>query len=190
MLESCYAEAGVDPGLVDDFGHYKTPCDQHTDNYNWSRALWRVGVDAAWFGNMVTLPEDKPGSSPHFTPKSQVQAKIDNIQHFYANFHKMNPPEPNANMFSTICQNLTPAGTVTGCDPGFGHNSYFVNTAMCSYASVFDDDGATTPDIRQAAIEESVSTTVENDKYYQESIGVYTMLFLSGNFPNPMTVPP
>jgi hypothetical protein len=189
MVESCYDQSGVAPGLVDDFGHYATPCDQHTDNYNWSRALWRLGVDAAWFGNRVDLPEDAPGSSAHFPSKTQMQAKIDQIQGFYSAFHVNNPPEPNANMFSTICQNLTPAGTVTGCDPGFGHNSYFVNTALCSYASVFDDDGATTPDIRRQAIEEAISTTIENDRYYQESIGVYTLLFLTGNFPNPTTVP-
>jgi hypothetical protein len=44
--------------------------------------------------------------------------------------------------------------------------------------------------IRQEALEEAVSTTVENDRYYQESLGVYSMLFLTGNFPNPMLVPP
>jgi hypothetical protein len=118
-----------------------------------------------------------------------MQAKVDAIQNFYANFHVANPPEPNANRFSTICQNLTPAGTVTGCDPGFGHNSYFVNTAMSAFVNVYDDGGKTTPAIRREALEEAVSTTVENDKYFQESLGVYTMLFLSGNFPNPMTVP-
>jgi hypothetical protein len=60
---------------------------------------------------------------------------------------------------------------------------------MTAYASVFDNGGLTTGDIRRQALEEAVSTTVENDRYYQESIGVYTMLFLSGNFPNPLTVP-
>jgi len=60
---------------------------------------------------------------------------------------------------------------------------------MCSYVSLFNDGGATTLGIRQEALEEAVSTTVENDKYFQESLGVYSMLFLSGNFPNPMTVP-
>jgi hypothetical protein len=189
MLERCYDQSGVHPGLVDDFGHYSTPCDQHTDNYNWSRTLWRVGVDAAWFGNRVDLPEDAPNSSSHFGPKTQMQAKIDNIQDFYNHFAANNPPEPNANMFSTICQNLTPSGAVTGCDPAYGHNSYFVNTAMTAYASIFDDDGKTTPDIRRQALEEAVSTTIENDKYYQESIGVYTLMFLTGNFPNPNQVP-
>ena len=77
---------------------------------------------------------------------------------------------------------------MAACDPAFGHNSYTVNMAMCNYVSVFNDGGATTPDIRQEALEEAVSTTVENDKYFQESLGVYSMLFLSGNFPNPMTV--
>jgi len=118
-----------------------------------------------------------------------MQTKVDAIQDFYANFHLGNPPEPNATRFSTICQNLTPTGTVTRCDPGFGHNSYFVNTALSAFVSVFDGAGNTTPAIRREALEEAVSTTVENDHYYQESLGVYTMLFLSGNFPNPMQVP-
>jgi hypothetical protein len=60
---------------------------------------------------------------------------------------------------------------------------------MCPYASAFNDGGATTSDIRRAAIEESISTTVENDHYFQESLGVYSILFLTGNFPNPMVVP-
>jgi hypothetical protein len=60
---------------------------------------------------------------------------------------------------------------------------------MCSYANLWDDAGATTPGIRREAIEEAVTTTIENDRYYQESIGVYTLMFLTGNFPNPMTVP-
>jgi hypothetical protein len=115
---------------------------------------------------------------------------MDNIQDFYASFHLKNPVEANANRFSTICQNLQPDGAVTGCDPGAGHNSYFVNTAMCSYANLWDDGSATTPEIRREAIEEAVSTTIENDRYYQESIGVYTLMFLTGNFPNPMTVAP
>jgi hypothetical protein len=29
---------------------------------------------------------------------------------------------------------------------------------------------------------------VSNDHYFQESLGVYSILFLTGNFPNPMTV--
>jgi hypothetical protein len=190
MVETCYDEAGVNPGLTTDTGTYTAPCSAQVDNYNWSRFSWRVGVDAAWFGNRFDLPENSPGSSTHYPTKTQMQAKIDNIQDFYNNFYINNPPEPNANPFSTICQNLTPSGTVTGCDPGFGHNSYFVNTAMCAYVSIFDDDQKTTGALRQAALEEAVSTTVENDRYFQESIGVYTLLFLSGNFPNPLTVNP
>ncbi|HET7538284.1 MAG TPA: glycosyl hydrolase family 8 [Polyangiaceae bacterium] len=189
LVERCYDASGVQPGLVTDWGHYATPCDANTDNYNWSRALWRLGIDAAWFGNRTDLSENHPGASAHYASKSRVQAKIDAIQNFYSNFHLANPTEPNANRFSTICQNLTPEGTVTGCDPGFGHNSYFVNTAMSAFVNVFDDGGRTTPAIRREALEEAVSTTVENDKYYQESLGVYTMMFISGNFPNPMQVP-
>ena len=61
---------------------------------------------------------------------------------------------------------------------------------MCAYVSVFNNGGATSLAIRQEAIEEAVSTTVENDRYFQESLGVYSILFLTGNFPNPMIVPP
>jgi hypothetical protein len=78
---------------------------------------------------------------------------------------------------------------VTNCDPAYGHNSYTVNLAMCPYVSVFSNSGETNNDIRREALEESVSTTVENDHYFQESLGVYSILFLTGNFPNPMTVP-
>ena len=118
-----------------------------------------------------------------------MQAKIDLIQDFYANFSKNNPVEPNANRFSTICDGLGSSGLVTSCDPGSGHNSVFVNTAMCSYVSIFDDDGKTTGNIRREAIEEAVSTTIQNTRVYQESIGVYSLMFLTGNFPNPLTVP-
>ena len=44
-------------------------------------------------------------------------------------------------------------------------------------------------DIRREALEESISTTVRNDHYFEESLGVYSMLFLTGNFPNPMMMP-
>ncbi|HEX7596574.1 MAG TPA: hypothetical protein VF518_00075, partial [Polyangia bacterium] len=57
---------------------------------------------------------------------------------------------------------------------------------MCSYVSLFDNKGATTSDIRREAVEESVSTTIENDQYFQESLGVYSILFMTGNFPNPL----
>ena len=189
LLERCYDNDEVHPGLVTDWGHYQTPCDAQNQNYDWARHLWRVGVDAAWFGHRTDLPEIAPGSSKHFPPRSRMQAKIENIQAFFASFQDRNPTEPNANRFSTICQNLEPGGLVTGCDPGLGHNSYFVNTAMTAFVSVFDNGGATTPALRREALEEAVSTTVINDRYYQESIGVYTMLFLSGNFPNPLEVP-
>lgn len=189
MVESCYDQVGVDPGLSTDKGTYAAPCSVSIDNYNWSRFSWRLGVDAAWFGNRLDLPENAPGSSSHYAPETQMQAKIDNIQQFYNGFFVNNPPEAHANRFSTICQNLFPDGAVQNCTPALGHNSYFVNTAMSAYVSVFDDRGQTTGSIRQEALEESVSTTVENDRYYQESLGVYTMLFLSGNFPNPMNVP-
>ena len=56
-----------------DWGHYDTPCDANADNYNWSRALWRVGIDAAWFGDRTDLPENAPGSSPH-VPRQDAHA--------------------------------------------------------------------------------------------------------------------
>ena len=191
LVERCYDQTGVNPGLIGDGGTITSPCSNVGGGqpYEWGRELWRVGIDAAWFGNNTDLPEAKASSSSHFAPKSRIQAKMDNAQGFYANFYKNNPPEANANRFSSLCDQLSPAGTVTSCDPSYGHNSYTVNMAMCPFASSFDNGGATTTDIRREALEESMSTTVSNDHYFQESLGVYSMLFLTGNFPNPMTVP-
>ena len=193
LVERCYDDSGVHPGLMGDEGDIKTPCSANPGGgpYEWGRALWRLGIDAAWFGNNTNLPENKANSSTHYGGKSRIQAKMDNIQEFYSNFYKNNPPEPNANRFSTICDQLgtdgtTPAG---GCDPALGHNSYTVNLAMCPYITLFDDGGKTTSGIRQEAIEESISTTLQNDHYFQESLGVYSILFLTGNYPNPLTVP-
>jgi len=191
LVERCYDQTGVHPGLMGDGGTIKTPCSNVGGGqpYEWGRALWRLGIDAAWFGMNTDLPETKASSSSHFGPKSRMQAKMDNAQGFYASFYKSNPPEPNANRFSSLCDQLTPAGTVANCDPAYGHNSYTVNMAMCPFVSVFDNGGATTSDIRREALEESLTTTVRNDHYFEESLGVYSMLFLTGNFPNPMTVP-
>jgi hypothetical protein len=191
MYEKCYDEKGVNPGLVAQSGDIVTPCANVGGGqpYEWGRALWRVGIDAAWFGDNTSLPENAPGSSSHYKPKSRMQAKIDNSQEFFNNFYKKNPVEANTNRFSSICHDLGPSGLVTNCDSAYGHNSYTVNLAMCSYASSFNDGGATTSDIRREAIEEAVSTTVQNDRYFQESLGVYSILFLTGNFPNPLLVP-
>jgi len=190
LVERCYNVTGVHPGLMGDMGNITTPCSSGGgEPYEWGRALWRLGIDAAWFGDNTSLPENKANSSLHYGPKSRIQAKMDNIQDFYSNFYKKNPPEPNANRFSTICHQLGTDGAVTGCDPAYGHNSYTVNLAMCPYVTLFDDAKATTSDIRREAVEESISTTVQNDHYFQESLGVYSILFLTGNFPNPMTVP-
>ena len=191
MLERCYDQAGLQPGFVGYEGSMSAPCSNVGGGqpYEWERFLWRVGIDAAWFGDNTSLPENAANSSNHYPGKTRVQAEIDNVQNYFNSFYKNNPPEPNANRFSTICDSMGPDGTVSGCDPANGHNSYTVNSAMCSYVSVYNDGGATTSDIRQEAMEEAVSTTVENDRYFQESLGVYSMLFLSGNFPNPMTVP-
>jgi hypothetical protein len=193
MVERCYDQAGMNPGLISQSGDIITPCANVGGGqpYEWGRALWRLGIDAAWFGNPVstTLPEAALNSSTHYAGKSRIQAKMDATQTFFNNFYKKNPPEPNANRFSTICHDLGPAGDVTGCDPAQGHNSYTVNLALCPYVSLFDASKETTSDIRREAIEESISTTVQNDRYFQESLGVYSILFMTGNFPNPLTVP-
>jgi hypothetical protein len=191
MIEMCYDQPGLNPGLMGDYGNVAKPCASvNVGTYEGLRSLWRVGIDGAWFGNNTTLPENTANSSPHYGPKSRIQAKIDNTQEFFNNFYKNNPVEANANRFSSICDRLHGDGTITNCDPAYGHNSYTVNMAMCNYVSLFNDGNATTSDIRREAIEEAVSTTVENDRYFQESLGVYSMLFLSGNFPNPTTVVP
>ena len=171
-------------------GHVDKPCSSGGgEPYEWGRALWRLAIDAAWFGNNTTLPENAPSSSKHYSGKSRIQAKMDFIQSFYTNFHKNNPPAPNANRFSTICHQLGTDGAVKNCDPAYGHNSYTVNLALSPYITFFADGGNTTGDIRKQAIEESISTTVQNTHYFEESLGVYSLLFLTGNFPNPMTVP-
>jgi len=188
MIEQCYDATGVNPGLVGSAGDIPHPCATPSEGtYEELRALWRVGIDAAWFGDNVSLPENAPNSSTHYTQKSQMRAKIDNSQEFFNNFYKKNPVVTNANRFSSLCQGLDGSGTVTGCDPALGHNGYTVNMGMCSYVSVFDNGGATTPDIRREAIEEAITTTVENDRYFQESLGVYAILFMTGNYPNPVT---
>jgi Glycosyl hydrolases family 8 len=190
MLEQCYDATGVNPGLVGSVGDIPHPCATASEGtYEELRSLWRVGIDAAWSGNNTSLPENGSNSSSHYAGKTQMQAKIDNSQEFFNNFSKKNPVEANANRFSSICQGLDGSGTVTGCDPALGHNGYTVNMGMCSYVSLFDDGGKTTSDIRREAVEEAISTTIENDRYFQESLGVYSDLFLTGNFPNPMTVP-
>ena len=190
LYERCYDQAGVNPGMVGDSGNIEKPCTvTNSGTYEGLRQLWRTGIDAAWFGNNNSLPENTTNSSPHYGPKSRMQAKIDNTQEFFNNFYKKNPVVTNANRFSSICDQLHSDGTVTNCDPAYGHNSYTVNTAMCNYVSMFDDGKATTSDIRREAIEEAITTTVQNDRYFQESLGVYTILFLTGNFPNPLTVP-
>jgi hypothetical protein len=189
LLEKCYDPAGLNPGLVGDSGNLTAPCSAVGGGqpYEWERSLWRVGIDGAWFGSNTSLPENATNSSSHYGPKSQMQAKIDNTQEYFNNFYKKNPVETNANRFSSICDSMGPSGTVTGCDPANGHNSYTVNMAMSSYVSLFDDGKATTPDIRREAIEEAITTTIQNDHYFQESLGVYSILFMTGNFPNPLT---
>jgi len=191
MVERCYDQPGMHPGLISMSGDIVTPCANvgGGEPYEWGRSLWRLGIDAAWFGHDQSLPENEPNSSTHHGGKSRMQAKMDLTQAFFNDFYKKNPVEPNANRFSSICHQLGPAGDVTDCDPAYGHNSYTVNLALCPYVSKFDSNKTTTSDIRREAIEESISTTIQNDHYFQESLGVYSILFMTGNFPNPMTVP-
>jgi hypothetical protein len=190
LVERCYDVKGVHPGLMGNMGTITVPCSSGGgEPYEWGRALWRLAIDGAWFGDNTSLPENKPNSSPHYAQKSRIQAKMDNIQDFYSNFYKNNAPEPGANRFSKICHQLGTDGTVANCDSAYGHNSYTVNLAMCPYATSFNNGGLTTSAIRREAIEEAISTTVQNDHYFQESLGVYSILFLTGNYPNPMTVP-
>jgi hypothetical protein len=190
LYERAYDSTGTNPALMMPSGNIVSPSSGGSGgNYEWPRYHWRVGIDAAWFGNRQDFVENAAGSSRHYSGKSEMQAKIDLVQEFYANFSKNNPVEANANRFSSLCDGLQPDGNATNCDPGMGHNSVFVNCAMCAYASVFDNGGKTTGDIRREALEESVSTTIENTRVYQESIGVYTLLFLTGNLPNPLEVP-
>jgi hypothetical protein len=190
LVERCYDAKGVHKALAGNLGTIEQPClAGGGEPYEWERALWRLAIDAAWFGDNTSLPENKAGSSSHFGPKSRLQAKMDNIQNFFSNFYKANPPAPNANRFSTICHMLGTDGAVTNCDPAYGHNAYTVNMALATYATMFDDGGQTTPAIRREALEEAISTAVRNDHYFEESLGVYSLLFLTGNFPNPMNVP-
>jgi hypothetical protein len=191
LVERCYDQPGMHPGLISESGSAMKPCAVLGDGgkYEWGRSLWRLGIDAAWFGNNTSLPENTPNSSMHYAGKSRIQAKIDQTQMFFNDFYKKNPVEPNANRFSSICDRLGPSGEVTNCDPANGHNSYTVNLALCPYVTMFDGEGKTTSDIRREAIEESITTTVQNDQYFQESLGVYSILFMTGNFPNPMIVP-
>lgn len=186
MTERCYDQDGMHPALLEDFGTVDTPCSRATDNFNWSRGLWRLAIDAAWYGTDDRFYSFQDDSSRHYDGKSQAQAKMDLIQNYYSQeFPVQNPGEEFANRFSTICQQLTPAGDVAGCDPAYSHNSYFVSTAMSSFATFYDNDGLTTPAIRREALEESVSVAIQDALYFQESIGVYVMLFMTGNFPRP-----
>jgi len=64
-----------------------------------------------------------------------------------------------------------------------------LTSLQVDYITMFNAGGETTSAARKEAIEESISTTIQNDHYFQESLGVYSILFLTGNFPNPMIVP-
>jgi hypothetical protein len=189
LVERCYDEAAIHPGLFARGGDILHPCsDSAGEPREWTRALWRIGIDAAWFGGLTTLPEGAAGSSLHFPPKSRLQAKIEQTQAFYADFHQKNPAEPGANRFSSLCERLGPDGTATDCDPRLGHNATTVNLALAAFASAFDNGGATTADIRREALEESVTTTMLNELSLDEALGVYSLLFLTGNLPNPLSV--
>jgi hypothetical protein len=96
------ARRSVNPALVNDKGTYSAPCAAADSNYDWARYMWRVGIDAAWFGNREDFVENVAGSSRHYAGKSEMQAKIDLIQDFFMNFHVKNLVELNANRFSSI----------------------------------------------------------------------------------------
>ncbi len=185
MVERCYDDA-IHPALLNDWGSYDAPCSAESDNYNWSRGLWRLAIDAAWYGHDDTFFSATPGSSRHYDDKSEMQAKMDLIQNFYSvEFPAANPPVDFANRFSRICRDISPGGVPTDCDPAYDHNSYFVTTGMSSFVTFFDNDGQTTPEMRREALEEAVSVAIQDDRYYQETLGVYQLLFLTGNFPRP-----
>jgi hypothetical protein len=112
-------------------GSIASPCASPTEGTSEElRALWRVGIDAAWFGNDTSLPENAPSSSTHYAQKSQLQAKIDAAQEFFNDFYKKNPVAVNANRLSSICDGLNGSGQVSNCDPALGHNGYTVNMGM------------------------------------------------------------
>jgi hypothetical protein len=189
LVERCYDEPSVHPGLIAQGGDLLHPCsDSGGASRDWARALWRMSVDAAWFGDVTTLPENAAGSSRHSPKKSRMQAKIEEVQAFYAAFHQKNPAEPGANRFSSLCARLGTDGTVTDCDPRLGHNATTVNLALAAFATTFDNGGAITPSIRREALEESVTTTMLNELSLDEALGVYSLLLLTGNLPNPLSV--
>ena len=49
MVERCYDQTGVHPGLIGNGGDILRPCSNigTGELYEWGRALWRLGVDAA-----------------------------------------------------------------------------------------------------------------------------------------------
>ena len=195
LVERCYENSGVHPALIGDSGSYSNPCGgggaATNGNHEWSRGIWRLAIDAAWYGGDESLPENSKAGSGRHPGKGRLQAKLDLLQNFYAHeFPASNPPEPNANRFSRICSQLTPSGKVSGCDPAFEHDGYFVNTAMCAFVPLFDNDGKTTPAMRREAVEEAVTGHLVSYVSWQETIGLYTLLFLTGNFPNPLDLDP
>ena len=75
--ERCYDQTGVNVGLLSDQGTIATPCSGQIGNYDWSRGLWRLGIDAAWFGNRhrsarerARLVQALPERSPRCRRKS------------------------------------------------------------------------------------------------------------------------
>ena len=177
--------------LVNDWGPYSAPCSEGGHNYDWPRSLWRTSIDAAWFGNRTDLPENQPNSSLGFPGKTRMQAKIEAIQGFFGDFYLNNPPEPNANRSQHALRRPPPGRRGHQLRPCLRPQLELRElNPLTAFVAVWDNGGGTTPAIRREALEESVSTAViATTGYFQESLGVYSLLFVTGNFPNPMTVP-
>ena len=113
MVERCYDQTGVHPGLIGERGDIIAALRERR-----RRPALRVGPLSlasrhrrGLVRQQPSLPENKPELVARTTAgKSRIQAKMDTSQDFFTNFYKNNPPEPNANRFSTICHQLGPAG--------------------------------------------------------------------------------
>jgi len=169
MLEECYDQPGLNPGLVGASGDTAAPCRNTTMGaYEELRSLWRVGIDAAWFGD-ASLPETAANSSSHYGPKSRMQAKIDNSQDFFNSFLQEQPRgsqcqpllvdlrQPSRRRQSHQLRPLPWAQLIHG---QHGHVQLRQPVQRC---------GKHDTNIRQEAIEEAISTTIENSRYFQES---------------------
>jgi hypothetical protein len=196
MLERCYDQAGLQHGLCRLLGQFirlllAPKWEVQSGPYEWERFLWRVGIDAAWFGNNTSLPEVAPNSSKHYQAQVRMQAEIDNIQAYFNNFYKNNPVEANANRFSSICDSLSPRWhrhELRSCQwPQLLYRQHRPCARMSAVQRWRGHDlGHPARGHRRVLCPRPWKTTSTS----RNPFGVYSMLFLTGNFPNPMTVPP